>query len=247
MTTTEEQPASPSTASPKAQDRLLLAEDLHKHYKMGHADLHILRGVSLSVKQAEWVAILGQSGSGKSTLLHILGGLDRPSQGKVTFRDMPVFPGKAPMLDKYRSRDVGFVFQFYHLLPEMNALENVVVGAMVGHNMFKWMGRRSKVRQRARELLEQLGIGERANHRPNMLSGGERQRVAIARALINEPALLLADEPTGNLDADTGKQILQVFRDLHAAGQSIVMVTHDLNVADAADRQLSLVKGQLES
>ena len=247
MTTTREQPAPQSAASPAADGRLLLAENVHKHYKMGHADLHILRGVTLSVKQGEWVAILGQSGSGKSTLLHILGGLDRPSEGKVTFRDESIFPGEAAHLNAYRSRDVGFVFQFYHLLPEMNALENVVVGAMIGKNTWNWMRSRSKVRQRARDLLEQLGIAERATHRPSMLSGGERQRVAIARALINEPALLLADEPTGNLDADTGKQILQVFRDLHAAGQTIVMVTHDINIAAAADRQLSLVKGHLES
>ena len=227
-------------------DALLTASGLHKHYRMGPQDLHVLRGVELEVQKGQWVAVLGASGSGKSTLLHLLGGLDRPSQGQVTFAGCSVFNFRGRQLDRYRNRDVGFVFQFYHLLPELTALENVVIGAMVSRGVFAWPGVRSAVRARAGDLLNSLGLSERLQHRPSKLSGGERQRVAIARALVNQPAVLLADEPTGNLDADTGRQILDVFRNLHEAGQTIVMVTHDQRVADAADRSVTLERGRLK-
>lgn len=226
---------------------LLSASNLHKHYRMGGQDLHILRGVNLSLAAGEFVAVLGASGSGKSTLLHLLGGLDRPDAGQVRFGGQDIFSLRGSRLDRYRNRHVGFVFQFYHLLPELSALENVLIGAMVGTPIIRWPSIRAARRRRAADLLARFGLAERARHRPAKLSGGERQRVAIARALINEPDVLLADEPTGNLDAATGQQILQVLRDLHRQGQSIVMVTHDASIASAADRQLTLESGRLRN
>ena len=227
------------------QPAILTATDLHKHYRLGGQDLHVLRGVDVTVRQGEWLAILGASGSGKSTLLHLLGGLDRPDQGSVQFNSTNVFNLRGRKLDQYRNTHVGFVFQFYHLLPELTALENVLTSAMIKRSIFGWAGERSAARKRAKMLLEQMGLGERLRHRPSKLSGGERQRVAIARALMNQPAVLLADEPTGNLDADTGEQILSLFQQLHEQGQTIVMVTHDTRIADIADRSLVLERGQL--
>ncbi len=224
---------------------LLDAANLHKHYRLGGQDLHVLRGVDMAVHEGQWLAILGASGSGKSTLLHLLGGLDRPDEGSVHFRGEQVFRYRGAALDRYRSQHVGFVFQFYHLLPELTALENVLLGAMVRRSILGWLGTRRAAKQRARTLLERVGLGERLRHRPAKLSGGERQRVAVARALINEPAVLLADEPTGNLDADTGRGLINLFAELHDQGQTIVMVTHDRSVAEAADDQVTLERGQL--
>ncbi len=224
---------------------ILRVANLHKRYRMGGESLHVLRGVDLAVREGEWLAILGASGSGKSTLLHLIGGLDTPNDGSVVFRGENVFKAGAARVDRYRNGDVGFVFQFYHLLPELSAVENVLVSSMIGTSALTWPGRRAARRGRAVELLTRIGLSERLRHRPAKLSGGERQRVAIARALMNEPALLLADEPTGNLDADTGGQILNVLRDIHARGQTIIMVTHDERIAAAADRQVRLERGQL--
>ncbi len=224
---------------------LLSVRDLHKHYHIGGQDLHVLRGVDVTVAHGEWLAVLGSSGSGKSTLLHLIGGLDRPEQGAVTFdgRDIFQLPGAA--IDRYRNRHVGFVFQSYHLLPELTALENVLTGAMIRSSILGWPGRRGEAKQRAEALLERVGLKDRMKHRPSKLSGGERQRVAIARALVNEPDVLLADEPTGNLDAETGQQIMALIHELHQQGQTIVMVTHDQQIAAAADRRLWLRKGEL--
>lgn len=225
---------------------ILRTTSLHKTYRMGGEDLHVLRGVELSLQQGEWLAVLGASGSGKSTLLHLLGGLDRPDKGEVIYGGRDVFAGGAAAVDRYRNGTVGFVFQFYHLLPELSALENVMISSMIGKGVLAWPSARSAVRKRAADLLARLGLKDRMTHRPNKLSGGERQRVAIARALVNEPALLLADEPTGNLDARTGNQILDVFREFHRGGQTIVMVTHDSHVAAAADRRMTLDAGRLQ-
>ena len=224
---------------------LLSTRDLHKHYYLGGQDLHILRGVNLSIADGQWIAIVGASGSGKSTLLHLLGGLDRPDQGAVEFQCDDIFRRSRRFLDGYRSRSVGFVFQFYHLLPELTALENVLIGAMIGRGVLSWPGQRSAFRRRAAQLLDRLGLAERMRHKPAKLSGGERQRVAIARALINDPPLLLADEPTGNLDADTGRKLLDILGQFHQAGQTIVMVTHDDRVAQVAQRRLTLDHGRL--
>ncbi len=244
------QVTSPSerTGPPEADSSqpLLSVRQLHRRYRLGGQDLHVLRGVDLDVSDGEWLSILGASGSGKSTLLHLIGGLDRPNEGDVVFKGQEVFLMRGRALDRYRNRHVGFVFQSYHLLPELTALENVLTAAMIRYPVWAWPGQRGQARKRAEMLLERVGLGQRLRHRPNKLSGGERQRVAIARALMNDPAVLLADEPTGNLDAETGRQILDLIAELHAQGQTIVMVTHDQQVASAADRCVWLRDGVLE-
>ena len=215
---------------------LLKAEDLYKSYKMGPSKVKVLKGANLSVKKGEFTAIIGASGSGKSTLLHILGALDKPDKGTVKFNGQDLNQLKARELNKFRNKKVGFVFQFYHLLDELNVLENVYLPSMAGTSVLGWFLRRKWAKNRAKELLEKLGLSDRAKHKPYQLSGGERQRVAIGRALMNEPVLLLADEPTGNLDWNTGNSILEILEDLNKAGQTIVMVTHDERIAKRANR-----------
>ncbi len=232
--------------TPNEQAVLLQARGLQKNFRMGGEDLQVLRGLDLDVHHGQWLAILGSSGSGKSTLLHLLGGLDRPNQGTVHFQGQEIFSLRGSRLDQYRNRHVGFVFQFYHLLPELDVLENVLLAAMVRRSIARWPAVRAERRHQGRQLLDRLGLSHRMGHRPAKLSGGERQRVAIARALINQPDVLLADEPTGNLDARTGDQILDVLRECHHAGQTIVMVTHDQRVAEAADRKATLHSGRLD-
>ena len=224
---------------------LLSASNLHKTYRLGGQSLHVLRGVDLDVRRGEFLAVIGRSGSGKSTLLHLLGALDRPDEGGVTFDGQSIFDLRGRRLDRYRNRHVGFVFQAYHLMPELTALENVTIAAMTGRSAWTWLTTRRETRRRAAALLDRVGLTGRERHRPAKLSGGERQRVAIARALINAPDVLLADEPTGNLDAETGRSIIALFGELHRSGQTMVLVTHDPNVAAAADRRLTLVNGQL--
>lgn len=228
-------------------EMLLNASGLHKSYQMGRTKLDVLKGVSMSVAQGEFVGIMGSSGCGKSTLLHLLGALDVPDRGMVKFDGADVFAGGNAKRDRLRNRSFGFVFQFYHLLPELNVLENVLIPCMVGHSVIGWMGQRGNLRRHAIEMLGKLGLADRLKHRPNELSGGERQRVAIARALANQPRVLLADEPTGNLDAATGREIMDVLNDLNRAGQTIVMVTHDPQVAASAHRIVTLVDGRIRS
>ena len=230
-----------------ATDTILTASGLHKQYQMGSETIRVLRGVRLEISQGEWVCVLGASGSGKSTLLHLLGGLDTPDQGTVVFRQKDMFEMPPAMRDHFRNEHVGFVFQSYHLLPELNVLENVLISAMVRRTIFQWPGRRAETHERARALLERVGLTERLGHRPNELSGGERQRVAIARALINEPDVLLADEPTGNLDRNTGGRIMDLLEGLHDQAQTIVMVTHDSVIADRADRTMRLENGTFKA
>ncbi|MEL6329665.1 MAG: ABC transporter ATP-binding protein [Planctomycetota bacterium] len=215
---------------------------------MGRTRLDVLRGVDLEVSEGEWVAVLGASGSGKSTLLHLLGGLDRPGGGAIEFRGSPLGTMGRAELDRYRAASVGFVFQFYHLLPELRVLQNVTLGAMVRHGRIGFRGEtRRAAEARARELLEAFGLGNRLGHRPKELSGGERQRVAIARALVNDPPVLLADEPTGNLDRRTGESIVDAIEARRrAGGLTIVMVTHDERIAARADRVVRLVDGLVE-
>jgi ABC-type lipoprotein export system ATPase subunit len=227
-------------------DFILKAEGLYKSYRMGEAKVSVLRGVDLAVKKSEFVAIVGASGSGKSTLLHILGALDRPEKGVVSFEGRDLSRIGERELNKFRNKMVGFVFQFYHLLDELSVLENVFLPAMASKSIFGWFGSRRWARGRARELLSELGLSERANHKPYQLSGGERQRVAIGRALMNEPRILLADEPTGNLDSATGNGILKVFERLNRAGQTIVMVTHDERIAQKAGRIITLADGKIK-
>ncbi|HCO95647.1 MAG TPA: hypothetical protein DIU00_17155 [Phycisphaerales bacterium] len=227
-------------------DFILKAEGLHKSYRMGTNEVRVLKGVNLNVRKGEFVAIIGASGSGKSTLLHILGALDKPTRGVVRFEKRDLSRIGSGELNRFRNKMVGFVFQFYHLLDELSVLENVFLPAMTSRSIAGWLVCRRQAKNRAKELLAQLGLAERAKHKPYQLSGGERQRVAIGRALMNEPKLLLADEPTGNLDSATGNGILEVLEKLNRAGQTIVMVTHDERIARKAERIVTLVDGKIE-
>jgi len=219
---------------------------LHKSYKLGRTHLHVLRGVSFSIESNEFVAVVGASGSGKSTLLHLVGLLDRMDKGTIRLDGVDVADFSRARRNRVRCRDVGFVFQFYHLLPELNVLENTLLPAKVDESLLGWLRHRGERRAAAIEMLDRVGLSERMKHRPKELSGGERQRVAIARALMNRPKFLLADEPTGNLDSRTGKQILQVLRTASRdIGQTVVMVTHDAALAADADRVLRLRDGRL--
>ncbi len=225
---------------------MLRAHNLYKSYAMGRASVDVLSGVSLSAKAGEFLVILGSSGSGKSTLLHLLGALDIPDRGDVEFHGKSVFQRTKKSREDYRNREVGFVFQFYHLLPELTVLENVIIPRLIGTPTFKWLSHRREAKKAAHAMLDRVGLSHRVKHRPNELSGGERQRVAIARALINEPTLLLADEPTGNLDEKIGAEILELLTEFNTAGQTIIMVTHDVRVAVRAHRQVRLTGGKIE-
>jgi lipoprotein-releasing system ATP-binding protein len=227
-------------------DLAISVQNLHKSYRMGKVDLHVLRGVSFRVQKGEFIGVVGASGSGKSTLLHLAGLLDAPDKGTVELDGVDVFARSGAHRNRLRCREIGFVFQFYHLLPELNVLENVLLPAQVDVPIFAWPSQRSGRRSRAKDILHRMGLSERLTHRPKELSGGERQRVAIARAMMNEPKLLLADEPTGNLDSKTGRQILDVLRQFHLERkQTILMVTHDAGIARECDRVLHLVDGRL--
>ncbi len=228
-----------------SDDFILKTEGIYKSYRMGAAEVKVLKGVDLAVRKGEFVAIIGDSGSGKSTLLHILGALDRPDKGVVAFAGRDLSRITHRELNRFRNKMVGFVFQFYHLLDELSVLENVFLPAMASKSVIGWLASRRWAKKRAGELLAQLGLGERANHKPYQLSGGERQRVAIGRALMNEPRLLLVDEPTGNLDSATGNGILNIFEKLNRAGQTIVMVTHDERIARRAGRIIILADGKI--
>ncbi len=221
--------------------KLLQGHDLRKTYVLGKTEVPVLHGASISVNEGNWVSILGSSGSGKSTLLHLLGGLDRPDadSGQVRYRGHSVWEQPQRAINDYRNNDIGFVFQFYHLLPELTVLENASLPAMIGNQ-------NEDGAARAEALLSQFGLGHRLNHKPRELSGGERQRTAIARALVNEPSILLADEPTGNLDEETGGEILGVLKELHQDGLAIVMVTHDPSIAAQGTETVHLRRGIIE-
>ena len=226
-----------------ASTTVLQATGLHRTYRMGRVEVPVLRGVDLQVQEGEWLCVLGSSGSGKSTLLHQLGDLDRPDRGDVAWRGRSLTEMRRRERETYRNRAIGFVFQSYHLMPELNVLENVMVASMVGHDPFAWRSMRAEASARAEELLDAFGLGHRFEHRPAELSGGERQRVAMARALVNGPDVVLADEPTGNLDTKTGDGILDVLAERHRLGLSMVMVTHDPTIAARADRVVKMVDG----
>ena len=233
-----------STAS-NAATTVLQATGVHRTYRMGRVEVPVLRGVDLQVQEGEWLCVLGSSGSGKSTLLHQLGDLDRPDRGQITWRGRSLTEMRRRERETYRNRAIGFVFQSYHLMPELNVLENVMVASMVGHDPFAWRSMRAEASARAEELLDAFGLGHRFEHRPAELSGGERQRVAMARALVNGPDVVLADEPTGNLDTKTGDGILDVLAERHRLGLSMVMVTHDPTIAARADRVVKMVDGMV--
>jgi len=221
---------------------MLEATDLYKTYKLPHKRVDVLKGASLSVAKGERVAIVGRSGAGKSTLLHVLGGLDRPEAGEVSVDGQSLYAVSQRLRTAVRAAKIGFVFQSYHLLSEMDVTENVMLPAMTG--VLK--NTRAQMRKRALALLDQVGLADRATHMPLELSGGEQQRVALARALINEPALILADEPTGNLDRMTGGQIMELLFGLSCTRDlSLVMVTHSPETAALCDRVLELNDGLL--
>ena len=227
-------------------DVILEAQNVHKAYRMGSTQVSVLKGADLKVCSGEFLAVIGASGSGKSTLLHLFGGLDRADQGSVFFQGQDLKGLGSGGLNRFRNRDTGFVFQFYHLLDELNILENVLVPVMAACSVGAWLSCRAQAKSKAEALLERMGLKDRLAHKPYQLSGGERQRVAIARALINDPVLLLADEPTGNLDSATGSSILEVFEQLNTDGQTIVMVTHDHRIARQATRAITLMDGKIE-
>lgn len=237
-----------------ANSAVLRATNVRKTYQLGRLRVPVLRGVNIDVRSGEFVAILGASGSGKSTLLHLLGGLDAADKAtketgpaSIEFEGTDLITLSNGRLDAYRRRRVGFVFQFYHLLPELTVLQNVTIAAMTAMGKLEYWSKRAEVRAHASALLDRVGLGHRLLHRPAELSGGERQRVAIARALVNKPDLLLADEPTGNLDRVTGASILDLFTDLHRGGQTMVVVTHDEATAARADRVVRLVDGSVQA
>ncbi|MDA0576953.1 MAG: ABC transporter ATP-binding protein [Verrucomicrobia bacterium] len=220
---------------------ILRAENVHKTYRLGHTELRILRGAGLAVADRESLAIIGMSGAGKSTLMHILGGLDRPDSGQVWIGDQELYAMRAARRTQLRATQLGFVFQSYHLLPEMDVLENVMLAGMASGSRDH-----TDLRRRGLALLGAVGLSERQAHRPMELSGGEQQRVALARALMNQPRLVLADEPTGNLDEVTGKHVLDhLFALTRDEGHALVLVTHDKRTAARCDRVLRLEDGLL--
>ena len=223
-------------------EALLVARDLKKRYTLGRRAVEVLRGVSLEISAGEFVALRGASGAGKSTLLHLIGGLDTPDSGDITVCGQNLRKISSGALSRFRTEKIGFIFQAYHLLPEFDAIENVCIpGRIARHGA-------EQVRARAQRLLERVGLGARLEHRPYELSGGEQQRVAIARALINEPRVIIADEPTGNLDSHSGSEILKLLQEIRAElNTTLLIATHDEQVAGSAPRVIRLVDGQIES
>lgn len=218
--------------------------DLHKTYRQADNILHVLKGVSLEIAPGEILAIVGPSGAGKSTLLHILGGLDKPSQGQTEFFGQDLYALPDEKRAKLRNEAMGFVFQAYHLLPELTALENVILPALVKNNS----GKTSAIEFDGVKLLERVGLGGRVTHRPSQLSGGEQQRVAIARALMNAPKVVFCDEPTGNLDSASGAMVMDILLGLNAqARQTVVIVTHDEHIARRVGRVIYIRDGELET
>lgn len=218
---------------------MIFVKNLKKTYLLGGEEVHALDDVSLSIKEHEFVAIIGQSGSGKSTFMNMLGCLDRPDSGEITLDGTDILKCKEKELSVIRNKKIGFIFQQFHLLPKLSALENVELPLIYQGMPTK------KRREKAVKALKEVGLEQRMNHKPNQLSGGQQQRVAIARALVGEPSLILADEPTGNLDSRSGKEIMTLLHNLHEEGNTIVLITHDNNVAMEAPRQVQISDGKI--
>ncbi len=232
---------------PDSTRDLIYATGLTKAYRRHKTSVPVLKGVDFAAERGKITAIIGQSGSGKSTLLHLLGTLDRPDSGAICFDGKRIDALPARERDRFRNGQLGMIFQFYHLLPELTLLENVVAPAMIRHGILHYVRDSKAIRERARMLIDMVGLSHRIKHRPRELSGGEMQRTAIARALINQPSLLLADEPTGNLDQETGASILELLRALNRdQGLTIVMVTHDEAIAQDCDQMVRLSRGKVE-
>ena len=219
---------------------LIRVENLTKRYRMGFEDIHALDNVTFQINHGEFLSVMGASGSGKSTLMNLIGCLDTPTEGRYLLKDVDVSEMKDEELAHVRNREIGFVFQTFNLLPDLTALHNVEVPLI--YNGIK----RKERMERSAAMLEAVGMKDRMDHRPNQLSGGQRQRVAVARALINGPALLLADEPTGNLDSRTSSEIMDLFQQLHGNGHTIILVTHEPDIGALAERTIVLKDGQIE-
>jgi len=238
----------PDDAQVARGEALIGAHGLVKSYHKEKVVVPVLKGVDIDVHPGEQLAIMGKSGSGKSTLLHLLATLDRPDEGEIYFEGNRIDDLAASGCDILRNKHFGIIFQFYHLLPELTTLENVLVPVMIAEGAWTYWRRKRRHLERAQWLLDLVGLSHRLKHKPSELSGGEMQRAAIARALIAEPKLLFADEPTGNLDPKTGREILEILRTLNAEhGVTIVMVTHDESIAAEADRSVNLVDGKVQS
>ena len=222
---------------------ILVAKNIYKNYSMGKTVIEVLKGLNVEVYNGEIIAIIGPSGVGKSTLLHILGALDRPTQGQVRIKEIEdIFLFNDNNLAQFRNRSIGFVFQFHNLLPEFSALENVMIPAMISN------GDSKAIKRKAMQLLNEVGLANRYAHRPGELSGGEQQRVAVARALINSPQLVLADEPSGNLDRTSSQSLHRLLWDLNnRMNQTIIIVTHNLELANKADRIIELIDGKIKN
>lgn len=243
---TAESTAGPIRASDSSRD-LIIASGLTKAYRRHKTAVPVLKGVDFAAERGKITAIIGQSGSGKSTLLHLLGTLDRPDSGEIIFDGARIDSLPTRQQDRFRNRQLGMIFQFYHLLPELTLLENVLTPAMISYGALQYWRNGREIRERAKHLIELVGLSHRMKHRPRELSGGEMQRTAIARALVTNPSLLLADEPTGNLDHETGVSILQLLRQLNEEhGLTIVMVTHDESIANQCDALVRLKGGKVE-
>jgi lipoprotein-releasing system ATP-binding protein len=226
----------------------LMTRDIYKSYRKHKIVVPVLKGLDLDVERGEFLSLVGPSGCGKTTLLHLLGTLDRPDSGRITLDGQRIDNLSIAARDHLRNSVFGFIFQFYHLLPELNVLENVLMPHMIRCSVLSWWWQRRELQQRAGVLLDRVGLGHRLKHRPRELSGGEMQRAAIARALISRPRVLLADEPTGNLDAATGGEIVRLLRDLNREdGLTIIMVTHNGDIAQKADRCVGMAEGRLEA
>ena len=226
---------------------VLTAVGLFKTYRKYAVQTEVLRGLDLEVHPGEFLSIVGASGSGKSTLLHLLGVLDRPDKGEIHLDGRRIDDLPAKQRDALRNQTFGFIFQFYHLLPELTVLENVLMPQMIAQSIFSWFARRREIRNRAVEMLDRVGLGRRLNHKPRELSGGEMQRAAVARALINRPRVLFADEPTGNLDAETGGEVVRLLRDLNRQeGLTIIMVTHNMEIVAGTDRMVRMAQGRID-
>ncbi len=215
---------------------------LEKSYRMGGGLVRVLRGLDLEIHAGEIVAVTGASGAGKSTLLHILGALERPSGGEIRYKGNSMSGLSDAEMALFRNREIGFIFQFHHLLPEFSALENVTIPGMLGGES------RREVEVRARHLIERVGLKKRIHHRPSELSGGEQQRVAIARALVNRPSLVLADEPTGNLDSEAASLVFELMKEInHSDGVTFLVATHNVEIAKRMDRQTVMVDGRIDA
>ena len=212
---------------------------VNKYYVIGNSKLHALKNVSLSVEKGEFLAILGPSGSGKSTLMNVIGCMDKADSGTYFLDGIPIHEAKEKQITQIRNEKIGFIFQKYHLIPTYNVLQNIVMPLLVRGMAMK------EAEEASRDVIQMLGLAERIRHKPRELSGGQQQRVAIARALVGEPAILLADEPTGALDQNSGKEVLKLFHRLNEIGNTIVMITHDLNVAQNAGRIVRIIDGEL--